>query len=636
MSANILLVAPYPQLGLLAEQVRQQENIPFTVVVGNLEEKMGEIDEQVIRGTKVVVSRGGTAQLLRQRLAIPVVEIPVTSFDILNAINQMDGKGFTQIAFITTANIIVESEHFKKFMDISLRFEPCPGVKEIPNKVEQLVREGVEAIIGDVTAYRYADQQGVYVQLLESGYQSLLYGLQEAQRVLETSKAERAQVQRMEAILNMIGEGVLTIDKQGLVSLYNATAEKVFGRPKQAVLGRPLVDCLPESQLSKLLQHKQEEKNVLIEINQKKIISNRVPILIDGEVQGAVALFEEVSNVQKLELSIRQQLNTKGFVAKRTFADITCNNLAMERVVKQARQFAKSEGTILIYGETGTGKELLAQSIHNASRRTSGPFVSINCAALTESLLESELFGYEKGAFTGAAKSGKQGLFEMAHGGTLFLDEIGEISPNFQAKLLRVLQEKEIRRIGGDRVIPIDARVICATNRNLKSEMKNKRYREDLYYRLAVLQIDVPPLRERKSDIIPMAISFIKQECIKENINLFWHEDAIFSCLTHYEWYGNARELRNFIDRLVICSDSGELTQDYVEEMLRMIQDKEEAAEGITIAIHKDLKQMESEFVHKMLERYGGDKKLLCQDLNISPMTLWRKLNYDYHNKNDN
>lgn len=631
MLEDILLVAPYLQLADLAEEVRQQANIPFKIIIGNLDERSEEIDFHIQNGIKVVVSRGGTAQYLRQRLSVPVVDIPVTSFDILNAISKMDGRRFTQIAFITTANIIVSTEHFQKIMDISLRFEPCKHVDYIPDKVRELTREGIEAVIGDVTAARVATATGIYGQLLESGYQSLLHALHEAQRVLESNRLEKARVKQMEAILNMIGEAVLAIDKKGQVTLYNVSAEKVFGRPREAVLGHQLAGCLPESKLGDLLLRTKEEKNILMEVSQKKVISNRIPILIDGQIQGAVAIFEEISNIQKLELSIRQKLNEKGFIARHTFAEITSNSKEMDKIISQARRYAKSDGTVMIFGETGTGKELFAQSIHNGSRRDDGPFVSINCAALSEGLLESELFGYEGGAFTGAIKGGKQGLFELAHGGSIFLDEIGEISPGFQAKLLRVLQEKEIRRVGGDRVIPIDVRIICATNRDLKEEVKNRRFREDLYYRLSVLEIKLPPLRGRKADIIPMTISFLKQECIQENKNLYWHDDSIFRSLLQYEWYGNARELHNFVDRLVICSEEGELEQEFIEEMLRFKLDERQDEECLTIRTHKDLKQMEAEILIKMLERYEGDKNQLCRDLNISRMTLWRKLN----NKND-
>ena len=628
MSAEILLVAPYPSLRELAEQRKSQIDISFDTVVGNLAENWDEIQSLIGQGVKVVLSRGGTAQYLRERLDIPVVDIPVTSFDILNAISLINQHGFKKIAFITTKNIIVKNEHFSKIMDVSLSFEPVKDVEEIPAKVQALMLEGFEAIIGDVTATRHATNNGICGQLLESGYESLLFGLQEAQQVLDASKREKARVKQMEAILDMIAEAVLTIDKQGQVTLYNTAAEKIFGYSKTHVLGRPLGECIPESKLTETLKWRKKEKNILLDINNKTIISNRIPILIDEEVHGAVAIFEEVSQIQQLELNIRTKLNEKGLVAKYTFAKVENNSPQIQQIIKLARQYANSDGTVLIYGETGTGKEVFAQSIHNGSKRAGGPFVSVNCASLNESLLESELFGYEEGAFTGASKGGKIGLFEVAHGGTVFLDEIGEISSSFQAKLLRVLQEKEIRRVGGHRVIPVNVRILSATNRNLKDEVENRRFREDLYYRLTVLDIKLPPLRERQADIVPMAISFLKEECIKENRNLYWHNDNIFQGLLAYEWYGNARELHNFINRLVICSEKGELREEFIQEMLTLKLGENGLGEEITIHVSKDLRNMESEIILKMLERYHGDKDRLCRDYGISKTTLWRKLNF--------
>lgn len=628
MSADILLVAPYPSLKELAEKVKIHNGISFDIVVGNLNENWDEVDSLIRQGVKVVLSRGGTAQYLRERLDIPVVDIPATSFDILSAISLINGKGFKKIAFITTRNIIVKTEHFNEIMNVSLCFEPVKSSKEIPSKVQELIQEGFEAIIGDVIATRQAVAQGICGQLLESGYESLLLGLQEAKQVLEAGQREKARVKQMEAILNMITEAVLTIDKQGQVTLYNTAAEKVFGYLKADVIGHQLSECIPESKLFETLQRRKEEKNLLIEINHKKIISNRIPILIDDEIHGAVAIFEEVSHIQNLELDIRTKLNEKGLLAKYTFAQIENNSLSIQQAIKLARQYANSDGTLLIYGETGTGKEVFAQSIHNESRRAAGPFVSVNCATLNEGLLESELFGYVGGAFTGASKGGKLGLFEMAHGGTVFLDEIGEISPSFQAKLLRVLQEKEIRRVGGNRVIPVNIRIICATNRNLRDEVSNHEFREDLYYRLTVLEINLPPLRERKADVVPMAITFLKQECIKENRNLFWYDDHIFQSLLKYEWYGNARELHNFINRLVICSDAGELKESFIEEMVDKKSGEKCSDEHIKIQISKNLKQMEAEIILKMLQRYEGDKDQLCREYGISKTTLWRKLNF--------
>lgn len=626
---KILLVAPYDKLSRLAKEIKKTAGIPFSVVKGNLGEGLSKVKSAINNGTKVILTRGGTAEYLRENLQIPVIEIPVTSFDMFNAIDRVSSKEYKKIAFITTSNIIFKTDYFNKIADITMEFESCKKVNEIQGKVKYLIdNNGIEAVIGDVIATREAMKNGIYGELLESGQESIIQGLNEAKRILEISKKERARVKEFEAILNMIGEGVLTIDKENKVTVYNSSAEIIFGSSKEHVVGNDINKCLPSSTLGGILEKNKEEKDILLEINDKKIVSNRIPIIIDDKVQGAVAIFEEISNIQKMELNIRKKLSEKGFVAKHTFSDIVGESEEMVGVKNQAIKYAKSESTILIYGETGTGKELFSQSIHNESRKANMPFVSVNCAALSESLLESELFGYEEGAFTGATKGGKRGLFELAHGGTLFLDEIGEISLGFQSKLLRVLQEKEVRRIGGDKVVPIDVRILCATNKNLIEEVEKGNFREDLYYRLSTLELNLVPLRFRKKDIIPMAISFLKEVCVNEGKCLIWKDDNIFKSLLNYDWKGNARELRNFIERLVVTSDNNKLDERIVIETLNYKRKVKVAKNEISIKVSKNLKEMESEILKSLINQYNGDKDRLCEDFKMSKTTLWRKLNF--------
>lgn len=626
---EILLVAPYTELEELAKKIQKTVNISFDSIVGNLDENFDDIEQKTVKNTKIVVTRGGTAQFLKKKLTIPVIEIPVTSFDILRSIANVSSKGYKKIAFIATSNIMLKTEDFNKIMDITLQFESCEKVSEIPNKVRNLIDEhGVDAIVGDVIAYQEAIKNGIYGELLESGEESITSALYEAKKVLELNIRERARVKEVETILNMIDEAVLAIDKNEIITIYNHKAEKIFGKKKEKILGKKLKECLPQSKLVDILRNNESEMDLIIDIDGNKIVTNRIPITIDGQLQGAVAIFEEIKNIQKLELNIRKKLSEKGLVAKYDFQVITSCTDEMKSLVNQAKRFAKSEGTVLIYGETGTGKEVFAQSIHNHSNRVEGPFVSINCAAINENLLESELFGYEEGTFTGAIKGGKQGLFEIAHGGTLFLDEIGETSLSFQAKLLRALQEKEIRKVGGNKVIPIDVRVICATNRNLKKEVKEKRFREDLYYRLSVLELHLSPLRDRKGDIVPMAMNFLKEQCIKENRSIRWESEKVLEPLLTYNWYGNARELKNFIERLVICCNDNELNKEYIKSMLEYKFEDEIREDHVSVKITGDLKEMESEIIVKLLEKHNGNKGRMCKEYNISKTTLWRKLNF--------
>lgn len=630
---DILVVAPYKELADLAIQLKRSTEIPFSVIVGNMEEKIDEVKALIQQGTKIVISRGGTAEQLKKIINVPIIEIPVTSSDILRALSDVSALGYKKVAFIATSNVIFRANHFDRIVDIILDFQPCEDVCDIPEKVKSLIEnKKVDAIIGDVNATREALKYGVYVHLLESGSEALQHSLSEAQRMLRSNTQERARLKQLQTILNYASEAVLTIDKDGIVTVYNSVAQSIFGEPEQKVVGYPLSKCLPGSKLNKILKIKEEEKDILLDINGKKVVCNRIPIIIDGTFYGAVAIFQEISCIQKLELNIRTRLSEKGFVAKHTFKEIVGKSKEIKAVISQALQYSKSDGTILIYGETGTGKEIFAQSIHNASKRADGPFVFVNCASLNENLLESELFGYEAGTFTGALKGGKTGLFELAHGGTLFLDEIGEISLNFQAKLLRVLQEREIRKVGGERVIPVNVRIICATNKDLIREVEEGSFREDLYYRLNVLELNLIPLREHIEDIVPLAQTFIKSECLKEQKVLYWEDESVFDCLKDYEWRGNARELHNFIERLVICSEDGqEITEESIKTLLSTkckLSSKTHSCHEIHIPFSKDFSEMEANIWKEILEKYNGDRDRVCKEFQISKTTLWRKLNF--------
>lgn len=321
----------------------------------------------------------------------------------------------------------------------------------------------------------------------------------------------------------------------------------------------------------------------------------------------------------------------KGFVAKYNFDDIVTVDKYMIELKNLASLYSKTDGTILIQGESGTGKELFAQSIHNASNRCGGPFVAVNCAAIPENLLESELFGYEGGAFTGARKEGKQGLFELAHNGSIFLDEIGEIPKSLQARLLRVIQEKEIMRVGGDKIISVDIRIISTTNRNLEKQVRSGDFRQDLYYRLNVFNLKIPSLRQRKGDIALIATRLLN-EFTDDSINHGEIVKEINSLLVSYDWPGNIRELNNIMERLslvILQSNS-----DNYREMLKKVMNvpDEEDGDNITLRISiknglKDaMKEVEKNIIDTMLIKYNYDKNKVAKILKVGRSTLWRKI----------
>jgi len=289
------------------------------------------------------------------------------------------------------------------------------------------------------------------------------------------------------------------------------------------------------------------------------------------------------------------------------------------------RQAAPSTATILLLGESGTGKELVARAIHDLSHRAEGPFVPINCAAIPESILESELFGYEKGAFTGAV-SRKEGRFERAHGGTLFLDEVGEMSPSVQVKLLRVIQEGELERLGGTHPVKVDVRIVAATNRDLAEEVREGRFREDLYYRLNVVKIGLPPLRERTGDVLLLANHFLRAFCEKNGKQIAGFTRQAQDAMERYGWPGNVRELENAIERAVVLSRDDLIDLGDLPETVRGAAGAAPAGRAIVLPIGTPMDEIEMRVIHETLRHTGGDKTLAAQLLGIATRTIYRKL----------
>ncbi|WZL72902.1 sigma 54-interacting transcriptional regulator [Clostridiaceae bacterium 35-E11] len=349
----------------------------------------------------------------------------------------------------------------------------------------------------------------------------------------------------MELLLNVMDQGIIGVNQTDCIYIYSQAAEKITGLKKEDVLGQRAKTLFPSLNFWQVLKTSKSIEGKIIKINDHDIAVTIYPIVNIDITQSAIAIIRKFSDTEKQQHKLRAQVIKKGYVAKYTFDHIIGKSNTIMYTKDIAVNMAKSDSTVLLYGESGTGKELFAQAIHNCSKRKRYPFIAVNCGAIPENLLESELFGYEEGAFTGAKKGGKPGYFELAHMGTLFLDEISEMALPLQTRLLRVLQEKEVIRIGGDSVIHIDVRIIAATNKKLKMLVENSKFRKDLYYRLNVLPLNIPPLRERKEDI-SLLMDHFKDEF---NAN-FQLSPEVFEEISSYYWEGNIRELRNCVEYL--------------------------------------------------------------------------------------
>lgn len=348
---------------------------------------------------------------------------------------------------------------------------------------------------------------------------------------------------QLDILLQVLDDGIVAVDAEGKVYSCNEGAEKIIGMSRSEMVGSEWMALMPEIPFYKALKDKESISEKIISMHGYDVVAAVDPIIHSNKLYGAVARIKRFSDIERKQHKLRSQLISKGHRAKYGFYNIFGNSPQIMQCKDIARRMAKSSSSVLITGESGTGKELFAQAIHNSSERRDYQFVAVNCGAIPESLLESELFGYEEGAFTGARKGGKPGLFELAHKGTLFLDEIGEMPINLQARLLRVLQERQVMRIGGDRVIDVDVRIIAATNRNLIELVREGSFRQDLYFRLNVLPLRIPSLRERREDI-PALIESFKLD-FESSFKL---SDAAMEMLMAHTWEGNIRELRNYVE----------------------------------------------------------------------------------------
>lgn len=344
-------------------------------------------------------------------------------------------------------------------------------------------------------------------------------------------------------LLNMIDGAIISVEQDGTVKDCNTQAEVMFDLRAVDTIGKKRMDLFSQLPFENALRNGEEVNDVIRIINEENMIVTVRPIINSGKRYGAVAVVKRFKDEEKRYNKLRRSLIDRGYRAKYRFEDIIGHSAAMEQCLGMAKRMAASNSSMLILGESGTGKEMFAQAVHNASERRGHQFVAVNCGAIPESLLESELFGYSDGAFTGAKKGGKAGLFELANKGTIFLDEISEMQLTLQKRLLRVLQEREVTRLGGDSVITVDIRLIAATNRDLREMVRNNEFREDLYYRLNVLPLSVPPLRNRTEDIRDMVDYFIKE--LKGD---FVFTEEAYEALESYYWRGNVRELRNYVE----------------------------------------------------------------------------------------
>ena len=437
-------------------------------------------------------------------------------------------------------------------------------------------------------------------------------------------KTEELELEKkkLEILLNGMNKAVVSIDKEGNIDKYNVKFKEIFNMKDDNIEGEnifQLLDFIKKPSINDFKKHKTGVFYYKENSRNLKGIYNVSEIAVKNKLKGYVIDFIENKDAIKNYNKINKDY-------KITLDNIISESEIMEHTKQKALIASKSNSTVLITGESGTGKELFARAIHNHSDRADNTFVTVNCAAIPDNLLESELFGYEEGAFTGAKKGGKLGKFEIAHKGTIFLDEIGDMSLHLQGKLLRVLQERELDKIGGKSNILIDVRVIAATNKNLVELVAKGQFREDLYYRLNVIPITLPALRQRKNDI-PLLIDYmIKEYAHKLNKDVIGIEDDAKKTLIDYSWPGNVRELQNVIEYSINMSNSSLLNLDIIPNNIKSKYYDEKSNKCEEIRTLEDLEKEEISKALNKFKHYKKDKELVAKSLGISRATLYRKL----------
>ncbi|MEW6275997.1 MAG: sigma 54-interacting transcriptional regulator [Bacillota bacterium] len=522
------------------------------------------------------------------------------------------------------------------------RYGSCPhyAVVAYPIKVEgQILGSFCLVAIDENQRQKVLESEERLMHFLE--HMCLLIGSALSERNIRDEL--NVLLKRYDNVVNSIHEGIIATDEAGRITHFNYSAANLLGIKSPHVLGKFLTELFPDLPIAELISQKKGlETEVCYQQKRQKryFLATVSPVLTSErqEVRGVTVSFRSLSEVQSYSAKLI------GETLHYTFDDIQTRNEPLLEIKSRLSRAALTDSTILICGESGTGKELFAQAIHNASYRAGGPFVAINCSAIPESLLESELFGYEEGAFTGARKGGKPGKFELARGGTLFLDEIGDMPLHLQSKLLRVLENRCIERVGGTKSIPIDVRIVAATNRNLEEMVERREFRGDLFYRLNVIPVLIPPLRERREDIPLLIDHFLTKYSLKMNRSRQELAGEALELLTAHHWPGNVRELQNAIEYAINMSEPGQkIGVEHLPRRIFAASAETETIENTNGGEKKNpdkesqppktgkskLKEMEVKAIREALDRFGNStegKEKAARYLGISRATLYRRL----------
>ncbi|HGS9627947.1 TPA: sigma 54-interacting transcriptional regulator [Clostridioides difficile] len=657
------------KIGIIASDIELKERIEElyredvengTIIIDILNLDLMENQGRILveKGAQAIIGRGGGYSLVIDTVNVPVIPMNMKSTDLLRAIEIAKKYSKKVVLILGDNEVSFDYVGWRNVISTEITEEWFESKYEIRSKVVKYIDQKDEVVIvGGGLACSFARQYGIDSVFATASDESIREAVEYCKKLLDTLGEEKFNNEVLRNILDGIKDGVIAIDSNGSIILYNESAKNMLKVERKCALNKYILDVFPKMEWMLDCLHEKEdvEDRKIRNINNLIVNTRTTLIKVDNSTYGVLGIIQDMTKLQNLERKIRFDLNQKGLYARYTFDDFLFKDKLTKEFIEEAKKIGKSDYTTLLYGESGSGKEIIAHSIHNISKRKDRPFVSINCATIAENLLESELFGYEEGAFTGARKGGKRGLFELAHGGTLFLDEINSLSFNIQTKLLRVIEERQIMRIGSDYIIPLDIRIIAATNESLTEKIVMGTFRADLFYRLSSLEINIPPLRDRREDIIPLFNNFVNEVLKDDGLNGINSIDENFVLtkdemdkLYNYSWPGNVRELKTIAQKYVVTGKI-KLRQDRDFKTKKLLPNSEVDKfnsettasvevqdESINISkindgkISIDIKEVNKyveEKIISMLFAQGLSKNEVAQVLGISRTSLWKKYN---------
>lgn len=590
----------------------------------------------------VVVAAGSNGTYLKSRADVPIVLVQPTGFDVMQALARARREA-DHVALVTYGETPAEVRRFASAFGIDVTFASYRTVQDAEACVLDLRDRGVGAVVGPGHVNDLAARLGL-VPFFVYSRSSVRAAFDNALELVQATQRETQRRQRLDSVLQHLRDGVVALDARGRVEAINQRLAAVLSIDPATAAGQPLATLAPDIAFSL----PETDGESLETVRGVSYVVHRGPLIDNGVTTGAVLTFQESRAVERLDRTLRSRQRTQQFVARYRLDDLSGATPGIARIRELARRYAKSDATVLIRGESGTGKEMVAQGIHRESARRDFPFVALNCGAFPEALLESELFGYEEGAFTGARRGGKLGLVETAHTGTLFLDEIGEMPPALQSRLLRVLQEREVMKLGASRATPVDVRVIAATHRDLRAMVEAGAFRADLYFRLNLLAIPLPALRERREDLPALARHLLERMAERYALRDSAIERVLARFAPHlarYAWPGNVRELENLLARAAIFlsadeSDTGDKESDdrSLSEVFPEFAEPGGTANGAALssasASPRSAKPaadaaLTRADIERALAAHAGNRAAASRALGIGRTTLWRMMKDD-------